>query len=293
MGLTRPQVDALLHPIAGARVSKNREGLSHVEAYDVRRRLTNIFGFGGWSGEVIGMELIGELPTMVGKGDKQKPGVTVGYRCTYRLTIHATDAVYTETAAGDGTMGENSRWDAHDFAMKTAESQALKRCAINLGDQFGLSLYNKGSLAPLVVYVLGEDPAKWTPEGIVRPTKTGLAQVSEGGADVKDHVTEQLAPEDPAPADVDSPPEQAAEPAQPIPDSTSGPTPEDDYAEQVKTIAGDPSRTKTAKRAALSKLLMKAQREGLTKRYVLANSEGDAVTLEALVQQAVAAVGRE
>lgn len=289
MGLSRQQVDALLHPIAGARVSKNRDGMSHVEAYDVRRRLTNIFGFGGWSGEVVSMDLIAEVPTQVGKGDNKRPGVTVGYRCTYRLTIHATGAVYTETAAGDGTMGENSRWDAHDFAIKTAESQALKRCAINLGDQFGLSLYNKGSLAPLVVYVLGDDPAKWTPEGMVRPKQ-------DENTDTRDHVTEPLAPEDPAPADVDSPPEQARPPVREEPPDQGpppGPAPEDDYAEQVKTIAGDPTRNANAKRAALSKLLMKAQREGLAKRYVLANSEGDAVTLEALVQQAVAAVGRE
>jgi hypothetical protein len=36
------------------------------------------------------------------------------------------------------------------MAIKTAETQALKRCAINLGDQFGLSLYRNGSTAPLV-----------------------------------------------------------------------------------------------------------------------------------------------
>jgi hypothetical protein len=34
--------------------------------------------------------------------------------------------------------------------VKTAESDALKRAAICLGDQFGLSLYNNGSTAPVV-----------------------------------------------------------------------------------------------------------------------------------------------
>jgi hypothetical protein len=40
--------------------------------------------------------------------------------------------------------------DAHDLAMKSAISLAKKRTAINLGDQFGLSLYNKGQVSALV-----------------------------------------------------------------------------------------------------------------------------------------------
>ena len=39
-------------------------------------------------------------------------------------------------------MNQASVGAAHDLAMKSAISQALKRCAANLGDQFGLSLYS-------------------------------------------------------------------------------------------------------------------------------------------------------
>jgi hypothetical protein len=42
------------------------------------------------------------------------------------------------------------------MAIKTAESDALKRAAINLGTQFGLSLYNNGSLQDVVVRTLIE-----------------------------------------------------------------------------------------------------------------------------------------
>ena len=42
------------------------------------------------------------------------------------------------------------------MAIKTAESDALKRAASNLGDQFGLSLYNNGSSAPVVITTLEE-----------------------------------------------------------------------------------------------------------------------------------------
>ena len=57
-------------------------------------------------------------------------------------------------------MPDFKRGDAHDMAIKTAETQALKRAAINLGDQFGLSLYKKGSTGPLVRKIVGFVPAE-------------------------------------------------------------------------------------------------------------------------------------
>jgi hypothetical protein len=301
VSLTREQVDALLQPIAGARVSKQKDRntgreQSHVQAYDIRRRLTNIFGFGGWSGEVLSMDLIGEYDTEVGK-EQKRPGVTVGYRCTYRLTIHATGAVYTESATGDGTMGIASRWDAHDFAMKTAESQAFKRCAINLGDQFGLSLYNGGSIAPLVVYVLGDDMAKWTPEGIIRVTPKGLAQVSDD-AEVNgtDHVTEPLAPETPAPGGDEAPPGADSPPAHDPPSLAAGDElpveepPQVELAREVDRIVGD-DETAASKRARLTKVLMHANKLKVRSEYV-STPDGEARTLEAYIQQAISEVGK-
>ena len=64
---------------------------------------------------------------------------------------------YTEWAAGDATNPTLA--DAHDQAIKTAESQAFKRCAVNLGDQFGLSLYKNGSTDATVLDVVGRDHA--------------------------------------------------------------------------------------------------------------------------------------
>jgi hypothetical protein len=43
------------------------------------------------------------------------------------------------------------------MAIKTAESDALKRAAINLGTQFGLSLYNNGSMRDVVVQTLDKE----------------------------------------------------------------------------------------------------------------------------------------
>jgi hypothetical protein len=152
--LTEGQLGQLLRPLNGRRVHK-RDGMSYMEAYDIRAHLNRVFGFGRWSSDVVSMDLLFEQISEKSKNGRTWEVVTVGYRAGLRLTIRALDgetlATYTEWASGDAiNFPTTKRADAHDFAMKTAESQALKRAAINLGDQFGLGLYNSGSLAPLV-----------------------------------------------------------------------------------------------------------------------------------------------
>jgi len=157
------QVEVLLRPIMPQRVVA-RDGNKYVEAYDIRAHLIRLFGFGGWSGEVIDSTLLYEEVEPVEKDGKTTTRVSVGYRVRYRLTIGASDlfspVTYTEEATGDAiNFPKVKRADAHDFAVKTAASQAMKRCAMNLGDQFGLSLYSRTPDKPLVkalVKALGE-----------------------------------------------------------------------------------------------------------------------------------------
>jgi recombination DNA repair RAD52 pathway protein len=147
MSVTKEQQVALLRAIDPQRVGKDGKGFSHVEAWDIRRTMNAIFGFAEWSADVLQMELIYESPD-------EKNGKTrhsVGYRAQCRLSVGGS--TYTEWAAGDAI--NPTRGDAHDQAMKTAESQAFKRCAVNLGDQFGLSLYKDGSVQATVQEVVG------------------------------------------------------------------------------------------------------------------------------------------
>lgn len=155
-GLTPAQREQLLQPLHHGRVSKEG-GRSHLEAYDVRRWLTRIFGHTGWSFTVLETELVysrvDQAVNPQGFADG-KPRATAVYRITGRLTIRDQAGVelgyWDDCATGDG-VNMPSVGDAHDFAIKTAASQTLKRCAVNLGDQFGLSLYAKGSLEAMVV----------------------------------------------------------------------------------------------------------------------------------------------
>lgn len=146
--LNQQQIDWLLKPIDPRRVSQFRS-FSYLQPHDVKRQLTRIFGFGRWSSEAFEL-----APTFEDLSHEGR--VSVGYRVGVRLTVKAPDgtplAVYSEYAFGDAkNQPIINRGDAHDLAIKSAESQALKRCAVALGDQFGLGLYNNGSTDAFVM----------------------------------------------------------------------------------------------------------------------------------------------
>lgn len=152
MTFTRSQVDALLRGIKPHRVANNR-GQSYVEAYEITAHLIRIFGFGGWRKEILELTCVHDHcdPQATDKYNKVRPGWTVVYRCQMRLSVEAADGRrwFTEDVATGDASNQVSPGAAHDMAAKTAVSQALKRCAKDLGDQFGLSLYS-GRTSPIV-----------------------------------------------------------------------------------------------------------------------------------------------
>ena len=151
MGFTQAQYEQLLKPLNPSRVAKRSGGggmqLSYLEAWDVKAHLIRVFGFDGWSWDVLSVEQVFEEKT-------DKGNWNVGYKVLGRLLVHDGPVSFTEAAVGSSTLGQ--RGEAHDMAVKTAESDALKRAAINLGTQFGLSLYNNGSTQDVVKATLVE-----------------------------------------------------------------------------------------------------------------------------------------
>ena len=158
--LSRRQVEKLLEPIHPGRVGKDGKGFSHVEAWEMRAVMNRLFGFARWSQEVLDQQLIFEQAEERSNG---KFAWTVAYRSLVCVKICAPDdgevlAVYTEGAVGDA-QNQPVRADAHDLALKTSQSQAFKRAVTNLGDIAGLSLYNNGSLRPIVGQTFVMPPA--------------------------------------------------------------------------------------------------------------------------------------
>jgi recombination DNA repair RAD52 pathway protein len=149
--INKAQHEQLIKGINPTRIAKRQGGggksLSYLESWDVKAHLIRIFGFGKWSWQVHSAELAFEEKN-------EKSQWNVGYKVIGELRIHDLNCYYVEAAVGSASLSQ--RGEAHDMAIKTGESDALKRAAINLGDQFGLSLYNNGSTAPVVINTLSE-----------------------------------------------------------------------------------------------------------------------------------------
>jgi recombination DNA repair RAD52 pathway protein len=180
--LTARQINLLMMDLHESRVL-SLDGNSYLAQWDVRAMLTRVFGFGRWSDEGIETRMLFEEPTMTkGYGDKPgKPAFKVCYIARRRLTVHAPDgtplASYEGTSVADQTMPDFKRGDCHDFAIKTAESGALKRAAMNLGTQFGLGLY--GNTRSEVIRVLAMDPRTLSARDTGQPTDDAPVETVE------------------------------------------------------------------------------------------------------------------
>jgi hypothetical protein len=150
------QHKVLLSPLNTARIENRSQAgmkLSYLSQQDVRAHAIRLFGFGGFDCETLDTRLMFEELMETKRWN-------VGYLVTMRITIRNPQGelvcVYSESAVGSSTQPQ--RGEAHDMALKTASSDAMKRCFINLGSQFGLSLYDNGSTAEIVKKTLVSNP---------------------------------------------------------------------------------------------------------------------------------------
>lgn len=106
----------------------------YVDGLHVIREANRIFGFNGWSYAVTKLEL-------VCRNEAANGNIRVGYLCAVRVTV---DGVVREgTAVGNGAAKPDNEADAHESAVKEAETDALKRALRTFGNTFGLALYDK------------------------------------------------------------------------------------------------------------------------------------------------------
>ncbi|MFI6296776.1 Rad52/Rad22 family DNA repair protein [Nonomuraea sp. NPDC050790] len=182
MGFTRAQIEQLLRPINPKRVLRDGKGHSHVSQQDVLAHLIRVFGFGNFDIEVTSVECVFEVER------HDKNGELTGrwdccYRAMARLVVRDPEGneVCHYEDGSTATAQNQTRGDAHDLAYKSAISVSKKRAAIALGDQFGLSLYNRGQLSALVrgtvVMPDGEPVAEDLQEGVEQQVTLGNDEI--------------------------------------------------------------------------------------------------------------------
>lgn len=143
MPFTDEQIAALSSDLDAKRVKKRPQGgrqIPYIETWDAIAKANEIFGFDGWDCQIIDLSFICEWQS---KSRNGKPMFNASYRCHVRITARAGDQVVIHDGFGaDSASGPNAG-DAHENALKGAESDAIKRALVKFGWQFGLALYDE------------------------------------------------------------------------------------------------------------------------------------------------------
>jgi hypothetical protein len=196
--ITAEQYAYLMNPLRSARVATRQQGgktLSYLEAWDVKAHLTRIFGFGNWDLNMLEQEHVATRPYL---NDAGKDMVEVVWMAKMMLTVRDNQgreiATHSEAAVGSASGPASMLGDHHDNALKTAASDATKRCAINWGTQFGLSLYDNGAKTDVIKQTLVK------PDGVVvSEEKRTEEQVANIQATLGGTVIEETEIEEPNP----------------------------------------------------------------------------------------------
>ena len=113
--------------------------LSYIEGWHAINEANRIFGFDKWDRETAEMRLVSEKPRKIGRGDNRRDGWSVSYVCKVR--IHVGDTFRDGFGTGHGIDADLGQ--AHESAVKEAETDAMKRALSTFGNKFGLALYDK------------------------------------------------------------------------------------------------------------------------------------------------------
>lgn len=126
----------LSRPLDAKNVSTREKGgqnLSYVEGWHVIAEANRIFGFDGWTRELI------DLTENTTPTKNQRDNWVVSFRARVRVT--ANGVVREGTGFGSGISKDIH--DAYESAIKEAETDAMKRAFMTFGNPFGLALYDK------------------------------------------------------------------------------------------------------------------------------------------------------
>ena len=142
---TPSQQQALAAPLDRANVqtrSQSNRSFSYLEGWHVIAEANRIFGFDGWQRETLHCQCVSERERSIGSGQDPR-GQRSGWGVTYtaKARIQVGEIIREGSGAGHGI--DMDLGQAHESALKEAETDAMKRALMTFGNQFGLALYDK------------------------------------------------------------------------------------------------------------------------------------------------------
>jgi DNA recombination protein Rad52 len=144
-GFSSDQITELSKPLNRANVKQREQSgqkLSYIEGWVVIAEANRIFGFDCWQRETVTLKCVSQMERPVGK--QQRPGWGVTYSARVRITVTAgglPPIIREGSGAGHGIDVDLGQ--AHESALKEAETDAMKRALMTFGNPFGLALYDK------------------------------------------------------------------------------------------------------------------------------------------------------
>ena len=140
MTFTAEQIDELQRPLERKHVAERTQAgrtLSYIEGWHAIAEANRIFGFDAWTRETVEIKCVAEREREIGQ--QKRPGWGVSYIARVRVTVHGIVREGVGTGHGiDVDLGQ-----AHESAIKEAETDAMKRALMTFGNPFGLALYDK------------------------------------------------------------------------------------------------------------------------------------------------------
>lgn len=118
-----------------AHVKGRKQGggqVQYIEGWHAIAEANRIFGFGEWTRETVELRQLGDPRDVDGK-------FRVEYMARVRITV---DGVVRD-GCGFGQGIDRDVGQAHESALKEAETDAMKRALMTFGNLFGLALYDK------------------------------------------------------------------------------------------------------------------------------------------------------
>lgn len=181
MPFSDKQLDLLNAPLSRSVVKERKQGgrqVSYVEGWHVIAEANRIFGFDAWSSETIETKCVVERDRLIGK--ELLPGWGVTYIAKVHIRVIDGGAITViREGCGTGHGIDQDLGQAHESAIKEAETDARKRALMTFGSQFGLALYDKeqANVADAV------DEADASRLRYIEQTKKRIAEFSENDRD--------------------------------------------------------------------------------------------------------------
>jgi hypothetical protein len=170
------QITALSAPLDRAKVRQREQGrsqVSYLEGWQVIAEANRIFGFDGWQRETVALRCVNQSERTIGaRGTSrdQKPGWGVTYTARVRISVStAGQPALIREGCGAGHGIDVDLGQAHESALKEAETDAMKRALMTFGNPFGLALYDKRQREVTGATESGERPRS-RPASSARPS---------------------------------------------------------------------------------------------------------------------------